>query len=112
MAQNWYTRSKSGLFEITAPKGNDNIGFDGLPSVVRESQVLTGNELTQLARQHELPPQREIEEVKESPKMAELYKTYYGEEENLERELHKIAKTLIDEGKIDEAWRVLLGNKY
>jgi len=112
LAQNWYTRSKSGLFEITAPKGNDNIGFDGLPSVVRESQVLTGNELTQLARQHELPPQREIEEVKESPKMAELYKTYYGEEENLERELHKIAKTLIDEGKIDEAWRVLLGNKY
>ncbi len=111
LGQNWYTRSKAGLFEITAPKGNHNIGFDGMPSAVKESPVLTGNELAQLARQHELPQRHEIEEVKESPKMAELYKTYYGEDSNLEHELHKIAKTLIDEGKTEEAWRVLMGNK-
>lgn len=111
LGQDWYTRSKAGLFEITSPKGNHNIGFDGMPSVVRESPVLTGNELAKLARQQELPKKQEILDVNESPKMAELYRTYYGENENLEEQLHKIAKTLIEEGKIEEAWRVLMGNK-
>ena len=111
LGQDWYTRSKEGLFEISAPKGNDNIGFDGLPSAVRESPVLTGNELAKLARLQEFPPKAEIREVNDSPKMAELYKTYYGEDENLEIELHKIARELIDEGKVEEALRVLMGNK-
>ncbi len=112
LGQNWYTRSKEGLFEISAPPGKDNIGFDHMPSAVKTSPVLTGNELAKLGRMQDFPPKKEVEEVKESPKMAELYKTYYGEDDNLELELHKIAKVLIDEDKIEEAWRVLLGNKY
>lgn len=111
LGKDWYTRSKEGLFELSAPPGNMNIGFDGIPAAVRNSKVLTGNELAKLARVQEFPPKKEIGEVKESPKMAELFQMYYGEDENLELELHKIAQRLVGEGKIEEAWRVLLGNK-
>jgi flavin reductase (DIM6/NTAB) family NADH-FMN oxidoreductase RutF len=44
----WYTRVKSGLFELAKPVGRP-IGFDALPRHLLDSTVLTGNDLGRMA---------------------------------------------------------------
>lgn len=111
LGQNWYNRVSEGLFEISAPPGNDNIGFDRMPAAIRESPILTGNELAKLARFHEFPRHEDIEEVNAQPQIAGLYRTHKDEPERLEMALHEAGKTLIQEGRLEEAWCVLMGNK-
>lgn len=49
MGYNWYCRASGpALFELAKPK-HAGIGFDALPRHVRESTVLTGNDLARLA---------------------------------------------------------------
>lgn len=111
LGQNWYNRVSEGLFEISAPPGNDNIGFDGMPKAIRESSILTGNELAQLARFQAFPEQEAIEALKQEPQIAGLFSTHQSDPEKLERALHEAAKTLIQAGRLKEAWCALLGNK-
>ncbi len=111
LGQNWYNRIAEGLFEISAPPGNDNIGFDGMPEAIRESAILTGNELAQLARFQAFPGREAIEALKQEPQIAGLYQNHQSEPDKLERALHEAAKTLIQRGRLEEAWCTLLGNK-
>ena len=111
LGQNWYNRVAEGLFEISAPPGNDNIGFDGLPRAIRESTILNGNELAQLARFQAFPEQEAVAEVKNRPQIAGLYQSHASEPEKLELALHEAAKALMKEGRLEEAWCALLGNK-
>ena len=55
MGYNWYCRaSGEALFELPKP-AHAGIGFDRLPAHVRESRVLTGNNLARLAGTAQLP---------------------------------------------------------
>ncbi|NCP21364.1 MAG: flavin reductase family protein, partial [Zetaproteobacteria bacterium] len=46
---NFYSRAKNGFFEIPKPLSNLGIGVDALPKTIRESAILTGNNLGMLA---------------------------------------------------------------
>lgn len=60
MGYNWYCRaSGDALFELQKP-AHAGIGFDRLPVHVRESRVLTGNNLARLAGVAQLPDADEI----------------------------------------------------
>ena len=111
MGQDWYDRAAEGLFEISAPPGNDNIGFDHMPKAVLESPVLTGNELAKLARFQRFPEAETVAQVKAEPQIAGLYQTHQNEPERLEVALHEVAKALIQQGAIEKAWCALMGNK-
>ena len=55
MGYNWYCRaSGDALFELPKP-GHNGIGVDALPSHIRESSILTGNDLGKLAGVASLP---------------------------------------------------------
>ncbi|MBR9975598.1 MAG: flavin reductase family protein [Bacteroidetes bacterium] len=55
MGYNWYCRANGhALFELPKPR-HAGIGFDVLPSFIRESDVLTGSQLARLASVQELP---------------------------------------------------------
>jgi len=61
MGYEFYCRANSdSIFEVPKPRKNDAIGFDGLPAAIRESDVLTGNELARLAGCNKLFSQEEI----------------------------------------------------
>ena len=45
MGGNWYSRAKSGLFEVEKPLTTLGIGVDALPEGIRFSKVLSGNDL-------------------------------------------------------------------
>ncbi|MBE0644509.1 MAG: flavin reductase [Bacteroidetes bacterium] len=60
MGYNWYCRANGeALFELPKP-GHSGIGFEALPQHIRESAVLTGNNLAKLAGTETLPDSHEI----------------------------------------------------
>jgi len=103
----YYTRSNNGLFEIENPKGSQNIGFDKMPERVKNSKVLTGNDLGQLGKANELPKKEIITEyINQRPDLKNLLN-----EGGIEQRLHILAKKEIEKGDIDSAWKVLMANK-
>lgn len=105
---NWYSRTnKSALFEVTKPIANLGMGIDQLPASVRNSDVLTGNNLGQLGNVERLPEAVEIANYKNSAAIKELINNSKNTEE-LKKQLHLIAKDLLDKGQVEEAWKALL----
>jgi flavin reductase (DIM6/NTAB) family NADH-FMN oxidoreductase RutF len=103
---NWYARiSKENLFEIEKPNVQLGIGFDSLPTAIRNSKILTGNHLGQLANVHEVP---EINPAFDDEKLKNIFQYFSTDPAEMERELHNYAAELLDEGKVAEAWQVLL----
>ncbi|MFY7667852.1 MAG: flavin reductase family protein [Crocinitomicaceae bacterium] len=108
MGGDWYCRSdQNSMFEIKKPITTCGIGFDALPSDVRNSKVLTGNELGHLAGIEALPNETDVNEYK----LIELSDLFVSLEENpaeLEQKLHVRASELLKENKLEEAWMTLL----
>ena len=105
----WYARiSPANLFKVEKPNTQSGIGMESLPINIRNSNILTGNHLGQLANVHELPsPDPDF-----SDERLEAL-SYYFKEENKTDRIHRYAKELLDEGKIKQAWQVLLSaSKY
>jgi flavin reductase (DIM6/NTAB) family NADH-FMN oxidoreductase RutF len=104
----WYCHvSKDNLFKVPKPNTQLGIGFDALPESIRYSKVLSGNHLGQLANVHELPviqPSFDDEHLKN---IIQYFSLDPGE---MEKELHQYAGRLLDDGKVDEAWQVLLAD--
>lgn len=105
----WYCRvTKDNLFKVTKPLAIIGIGVDSLPSSVRNSKILTGNNLGQLANVEELPADEEIEALKEQSDIKELLDTTIGDTTTRETLLHRKAKEYLDKGNVIDAWRLLL----
>lgn len=107
MGGHFYTRANKGLFQLPQPMTQVGIGFDKMPEDVRTSQVLTGNELAQLAGVESLPNETEVNEYKLT-ELADMFMEYEGRATELEQQLHHKAKELVTEKKITEAWMTLL----
>ena len=108
MGGNWYCRADSkSMFEITKPITTCGIGFDLLPQDLKNSKVLTGNDLGHLAGIEELPNETDVNEYK-LIELSELFVTLEDEPAKLEESLHIRAKELLKENKLNEAWLTLL----
>ena len=60
MGGNTYTRANQGLFEVHKPLKTLGIGVDAIPDEVKNSSVLTGNDLGMLGNVEQLPSNREV----------------------------------------------------
>lgn len=103
---NWYSRAKEGLFEVPKPLTTLGMGVDSLPEKVRNSKVLTGNDLGMLGNVENFP---NSEEINTFINASEELKTLVVS--NNTKAIHKKAQAFLCEGKVDEAWKVLLGGK-
>lgn len=109
MGRNWWTRSSGeSLFTLGAPTAG--IGVDQLPAAIRRSTVLTGNNIAQLAGVLHLPEQAEVDKKSNE---FEIKRLLQNSPDALERReaLHELAKSLLDDGQVEEAWKVLLIDK-
>jgi flavin reductase (DIM6/NTAB) family NADH-FMN oxidoreductase RutF len=105
----WYCRvTKDSLFKVIKPVRNIGIGVDAIPYAIRNSKVLTGNNLGQLGNVEALPTDEEIEEYIQAPEIKDLLDATIGDSQTRELQLHLKAKQLLDEGRVEEAWKVLL----
>ncbi len=102
----WYCKvDETNLFHVQKPNTELGIGVDSLPAFIRNSAILTGNNLGQLANVHEMPL---IDPAFDDTRLKEIIQYFSINPEEMEKELHRYAKELLDAGKIQEAWQVLL----
>ena len=109
MGKNWWVRaSGDALFSVGAPKVG--IGVDQIPMVISNSTVLTGNDLGLLGGVTVLPTEEEIEQKKNDFDIRRLLQNYADGIERREA-LHEVARELLENGHVHEAWKVLLIDK-
>lgn len=98
---NWYARaSGDALFEVNKPLTTLGIGVDQLAPAIRNSKILTGNNLGQLGNLEKHPTPDEIEAFRST----DLFRSFgTGNEESL----HRHAKTLLDNGRPMDAYLLL-----
>lgn len=106
---NWYCRvTPDSLFEVPKPQRNRGIGVDGLPEAIRYSPVLTGNHLGQLSNVEHLPIRDPQGALDSDATLQDLLAKFHGDKATLQLHLHRKAADLLDRGKLDQAWQVLL----
>jgi len=109
MGGNWYCRAQgSALFEVAKPISTKGIGFDAIPSNIRNSKILTGNHLGKLGNVEELPLPTAIEKYRQEPEVSAILVGLDGDPDALHDELHKLACYYLDNDDAIGAWKVLL----
>lgn len=108
MGGNWYVRaSGDAIFEVPKPLSTLGIGVDAIPVDVRQSTVLTGNDLGLLGNVEALPDETDVNEYK-LLELSDLFQEFEDDMATLETELHKRAQQLLANGNTEEAWKTLL----
>lgn len=107
MGGDWYCRAQGdALFEVARPKVG--IGIDQLPASIRNSAILTGNDLGKLGSFPSLPDADAVSAYKESGVLNDLIEEARFGCQYLPDLLHLRAKQLLADNKVNEAWLTLL----
>jgi flavin reductase (DIM6/NTAB) family NADH-FMN oxidoreductase RutF len=105
----WYCRvTGDNLFKVAKPVSTIGIGVDAIPYSIRNSKVLTGNNLGQLGNVEVLPTDDAIEAYAQTNEIKDLFDATIGDSQTRELQLHLKAKQLLDAGLVNDAWKVLL----
>lgn len=108
LGSDWYCKvDETNLFQVAKPNTELGIGVDALPAAIRNSTILTGNNLGQLANVNEMPF---IDPAFDDARLKDIIQYFNITPDEMEKELHAYAKKLLDEGKVREAWQVLLAD--
>lgn len=99
----YYSRAKDGFFQIPKPLKTLGIGVDALPESIRNSKILTGNDLGMLANVETLPSKDSVSafDKQQLAKHPEL-------KDSTIEEKHKMAQKYLSQGDVESAWKLLL----
>jgi flavin reductase (DIM6/NTAB) family NADH-FMN oxidoreductase RutF len=97
----FYSRAKEGFFEIPKPLSSLGIGVDAIPEEIRNSSILTGNDLGMLGNIEAIPSENDVN------KFAKEHSQNIGDN-TLKK--HTFAKTFLEKNDVESAWKVLLMN--
>ncbi|MCP4482968.1 MAG: flavin reductase family protein [Flavobacteriaceae bacterium] len=103
MGGNWYNRSREGMFEVIKPIKTRGIGVDALPISIKNSTILTGNDLGILGNSERIPTTNEVKEYL-SLKVEKSFDIQTRTKENI----HKLAQDMLQKGTILNAFKLLL----
>ncbi|HAO46160.1 MAG TPA: flavin reductase family protein [Ferruginibacter sp.] len=104
----WYCKvDEASLFKVAKPNTQLGIGIDALPDSIRKSHILSANNLGQLANVHEMPF---VDPAFSDDKLKNIIQYYSINPDEMDKELHRYAKELLDSGKVNEAWQILLAD--
>jgi flavin reductase (DIM6/NTAB) family NADH-FMN oxidoreductase RutF len=95
----YYSRARDGFFEIPKPISTLGIGVDAIPLEIRNSTILTGNNLGMLGNVEQLPNEGTVNNfAKEHPQFIGIEST----------KKHTFAKEFLSKNDVESAWKVLL----
>lgn len=99
----WYTSiNATNLFKVNKPTTQIAIGIDGLPTSIRNSNILTGSQLAMLANVTAIPT-KDANFYDEKLKVIAQYNISQKQDF-----IHNYVKDLLLEDKLHKAWQVLL----
>jgi flavin reductase (DIM6/NTAB) family NADH-FMN oxidoreductase RutF len=108
MGGNFYVRAHGdALFELAQPSTKLGVGVDALPPGTTGSTILSGNDLGKLGGILTIPDETIVNEYK----LMELSDTFIALQDRpgaLLEALHRHAKALLEQDRVDEAWMTLL----
>jgi flavin reductase (DIM6/NTAB) family NADH-FMN oxidoreductase RutF len=105
----WYAvMNEHNMFTVAKPNKELGIGVDALPEGIRNSSILTGNNLGQLANVQSLPI---VNPAFEDDKLKNIVQYFSINPAEMEKELHHYAKQLLADGKVESAWQILLAGE-
>ncbi len=105
----WYCRTQGdALFEIPKPLQTKGIGIDAIPEHIRNSDVLTGNNLGRLGNIERLPTAAEIAEFRQNPSIQIMLQQFENQPVELKNELHTLAQKYLEKKEVMTAWKMLL----
>ncbi|WP_452229219.1 MULTISPECIES: flavin reductase family protein [unclassified Lacinutrix] len=94
----YYSRAKTGFFEIPKPLSSLGIGLDNVPEEIKNSTILTGNDLGMLGNVENLPEEKSIQAFKNEHNLSSLPTEIK----------HKKAKDFLSFNDVESAWKMLL----
>lgn len=103
MGGNWYNRSREGMFEVIKPIKTRGIGVDALPKSIKNSKILSGNDLGVLGNSEKIPTSSEVKEYLnlEAEKSVDI-------QTNNKENIQKQAQKMLQKGNVLEAFKLLL----
>ena len=102
MGNDYYCRAHGeNIFIVPKPTDQTAIGYDQIPEPIRKSKVLTLSNLARLANIKQLPERDGDDPIRKNP-LFQMAMTE-GEES-----IHRLAQKMIQEGRTEDAWKVLL----
>lgn len=105
----WYSRiTPDSLFQIPKPLSNLGIGVDQIPAEIRNSTILTGNNLGRLGNVTELPSEVEVLDFSNSEEIQEMRIRFKNDSDSWIDHLHIKAKEELESGDVSTAWKYLL----
>jgi flavin reductase (DIM6/NTAB) family NADH-FMN oxidoreductase RutF len=109
MGGDYYTRVDSAsLFTLPKPNSKIGIGYDNIHDSIRNSQVLTGNNLGRLGNITEIPDNEAVLAFAQSIEIQEVLKRFQNDKESLENHLHQLGKKYLESNDLEKAWLTLL----
>ena len=104
LGRDWYCRVQgNAIFKVPRPADKQGIGIDQLPESIRNSKILTGNDLGLLATVEKIPESGDELILKDNRIHAAMQKGIDA--------VHQLAQQYLEEGRVGEAWAVLNGLK-
>jgi len=105
MGRAYYVRCSGDAIHTIVQEYNPvSIGYDHLPDHIKNSPVLTGNDLGKLAGQVAFPTLEEIADAREQEDVIQALAQH-----NPTEALHYLAKTYLDKEEVKRGFSVLLG---
>ena len=102
MGGDYYCRAYGeSIFEVPKPSDKLSIGYDQIPESIRNSKILSGNDLGMLANVERLPDQSEVFKMKQSEEVIVA-------RQSGNNAVHSLAKQSLEKGRVHEAWAILL----
>ena len=93
LGANWYGKTtKESIYEIAKPISRIGMGIDKLPEAIKNSKILTGNDLAILASAEKIP----------------LKNNFNLRDNKNTSEKHILAKEFLSQGEVENAWQILL----
>jgi flavin reductase (DIM6/NTAB) family NADH-FMN oxidoreductase RutF len=106
MGGDFYCRaSGDAVFVVPKPNTQLGVGIDALPASIRNSKVLTGNNLGLLGNCTSVPL---VAGILYDDRLSQIIREYDADAAGKEHALHLYAKELLDSCDIDKAWQILL----
>jgi flavin reductase (DIM6/NTAB) family NADH-FMN oxidoreductase RutF len=97
MGGDWYCRAQGdALFEVPKPSIHKGVGVDAIPDFIKNNTLFTGNDLGRLGNIEALPNEADIEQFAK---------------ENAAEDYVSVGKSLLQQGRVREAWMALLLSK-
>ncbi len=85
-----------------------SIGQENLPKSILNSKILDENDLKTLSTFSAFPADRDVQQFAREPEVSAILDYFLEDPDGLQMELHKLAKTYLQDGDPEKAWKTLM----